>query len=446
MLRNIFLARILMPECFGVSALIIAALVSIDTLTEVGIRQAVIQNNTVPERDMLSAAWFLAAARAFAIVALLFLAAPWFAQFFNLGEHVLAFRLGGLAILANCLTSPRSYLKERSLDYRRIALTSSLGSMIGIVATIVLALHYKQPWTLVAGYIIECLARCVLSYTLFPYFPSHIAGNQAFRGVSRYTKGMIGLPILTFIYIKSDIFVLSKFVPKAEVGQYALCLTVAMSPFVLTNVVARVLIASFAAHQHDPIALKRQYCKALAAYLWMCLPIIALLLFNGRSVVYILLGEKYVEMGHLLCGIFASQAIYAACSPAASLLMAVGRPDLCRLSVLVRALVGLVLIPLATYWWGVGGTVGSLILCSSIGYYLYAKCLKYVILMRISEFWELLKRPLMVAIITAASSLAIHQIKMFGLMVELCISALVAILATWPFLRYIQLQFASQGK
>src|SRR5262245_48958966 len=98
-LRNILLARMLAPEACGVMAIILAANHAFETITEIGIQTAIIQNPRGQERTYLNGAWWLSMSRAVGLYALACLGAPWLAEFYQNPALLPLLRVAFLSIL-----------------------------------------------------------------------------------------------------------------------------------------------------------------------------------------------------------------------------------------------------------------------------------------------------------------------------------------------------------
>src|ERR1700689_1406590 len=85
--RNMILTRLLAPEAFGTMAVVLSAGSVIQMVTDIGVKEAIIQNPRGSEDDYLSAAWWIASFRALSIYACIFLLAPLIARFY--GNHEL---------------------------------------------------------------------------------------------------------------------------------------------------------------------------------------------------------------------------------------------------------------------------------------------------------------------------------------------------------------------
>ena len=75
-------------------------------------------------------------------------------------------------------------------------------------------------WALAIGFGSESAFRCVLSYILYPGFPSITWNRDAIRDLYDFSKQAFGLSFLNLIFSRTDIFVLGKLYPATELGLY----------------------------------------------------------------------------------------------------------------------------------------------------------------------------------------------------------------------------------
>src|SRR5262245_46655589 len=167
-LRNILLARMLAPEAFGVMAIILAANQAFETITEIGIQTAIIQNPRGQERTYLNGAWWLSMSRAVGLYALACLGAPWLAEFYQNPALLPLLRVAFLSILFKGATSPGIHLAVKQMNFKHWVMAQYGGGLIGIVTSIFLAYFIRDIWALVIGFMLEAGARCLLSYLVCP--------------------------------------------------------------------------------------------------------------------------------------------------------------------------------------------------------------------------------------------------------------------------------------
>ena len=83
---NLIMARLLLPEMFGVMVIATTVSVLLHLLSDVGLRQNIIQSHRGDDPEFLNTAWTVQIIRGFVLFALTLLlaAASWFAQLANL--------------------------------------------------------------------------------------------------------------------------------------------------------------------------------------------------------------------------------------------------------------------------------------------------------------------------------------------------------------------------
>ncbi|MCG6534964.1 MAG: oligosaccharide flippase family protein, partial [Syntrophales bacterium LBB04] len=155
LLRNIVLTRILMPEAFGIMAIIMAINMALESLTQIGTNLSIIHNERGRENVFLNGAWMLSIGRALMLFVIAFMAAPWIAELYENPELITLMRVGFISILINGTMSPRAYVALKDLEYRKWVIISHGGNAIGIAFTVVLALVLTNVWALVIGFLVE---------------------------------------------------------------------------------------------------------------------------------------------------------------------------------------------------------------------------------------------------------------------------------------------------
>src|ERR1700689_5219348 len=75
--RNMVLTRLLAPSSFGAMAIVMASSAIVGSLTEVGLRAAVVHNPRGGEKAYLNAGWWMGFGRAISAYVILFAIAPW---------------------------------------------------------------------------------------------------------------------------------------------------------------------------------------------------------------------------------------------------------------------------------------------------------------------------------------------------------------------------------
>ena len=108
--RNMILARLLAPSAFGTMAIVASASSALQAFTDIGAREALIQNPRGGESQYVSAAWWMAFGRALCTYALVFLAAPYVARFYGNANLSALLRVAASSVLFEGAISTKAYL------------------------------------------------------------------------------------------------------------------------------------------------------------------------------------------------------------------------------------------------------------------------------------------------------------------------------------------------
>lgn len=295
--RNMILARILAPDQFGISAIVIACSAFFEAVTDVGTGQSIIQNKAGDNKEYLNSVWWFNVARGTALFTAGFFAAPLFAWFYKDPNLTAYLRVAFLTMFWNGLTSTGMYAKQRDLKFGTTVWVTQGSGLIGTIVTLCLAIFVKNVWVLVIGVVCEGMFRCILSFILCPIKPHLPIDKAASKDLSRFSRGMAGLPIFTFLVLQADVFVLGRVSSKEVLGMYFLALSLANMPVMIFNKIANpLLLPVFARLQNDLQKLSSYLMKVTRLILMFGLPMATCMAVFASPILTVVFGAKYAVM------------------------------------------------------------------------------------------------------------------------------------------------------
>lgn len=369
--RNIILTRILAPEDFGVMAMVLTINQFLISLTEVGIKEAVIQNPRAAEVEFLNAAWWLSVLRGLLLYGLAVLMTPLVVLYFrkpDLGPYL---QVAFLGLLLQGVFSPKAYLAIKQMHYGRWVGIQNGGAGVGILITIALGVWIKGAWALVIGFCAEQVMRSVLSFIICFYRPGFKFERALFMAVLKYNFAMLGIPIMVFIFMRIDVFVLGRLLSSSDLGLYSMAGALAMTPFAfLDQIVHQVIMPMLAQVQTEYSKFNHIIISGSKIILIIGWPFVTFLACYGADVLTVVYGPQYASVA-VVFGILGSIACLKTVNiPAVSAYYALGKPELQRRFVSIRTLLAVLTVAPAGYLWGMLGVTGAMLLSIIAAYVL----------------------------------------------------------------------------
>lgn len=363
LVRNMILARLLAPSEFGLMAIIIAFSTAFEAFADIGVRQSIIHSKIGNQTRYLNVAWWFQTIRGIVLFVIAYLASPWISHFYENTELLPLMRVALVAILFRSLISPRAYVLEKEMKFGKWVFMTQGGSILGTMVTLSLVLFLvRNVWALVIGSVAEMAFQCLLSFILCPFLPRLSFDRNSLTSILKYSRGMLGLSLLTIVALQTDIIVLGKVVSTEQLGMYSLALALAQQPMSLFGQsIGRVLFSAFAERQDEKRFLCRVVIRMIRTTIVFGVPLIALIaLFSGPilSVVY---GPRYVGAALTFTILCVAMLFYVQAAVLSQIYMGIGMPYLHRRYVILLASLIICLIYPGIRFYGLAGAAGVLL-------------------------------------------------------------------------------------
>ena len=386
--RVMILARLLVPEDFGIVAITMMVVVTFESITDVGIRISIIQNKEGDKDSYLNAAWWFQSIRGLGLFILSFLFAPLIASFYDNAVLTDLFRISFLSIIFNGLISPHVHLLERSFRFGRWTLMLQGSALLGTAITIVLAYYLQNYWAVVIGGTIERLLYCVLSHILYPFRPRLEIDKDNLSELYKFAKDIFGLSVLNLIARQADVIVLGKIIAPSILGSYYLATQLAEQPIsLLSNIFPRILLPLFSSMQGNTLKIKNSILSVNYGTALLGIPITVFMAINSYELLSVIYGNQYVNASLALSILSINIYIRAQIMLQTQIYMGIGVPHLHRRQSLNRSVFIAILIYPAAKYAGLWGAALVLLLANITMFVLQLNMLKRIIQLNIKEFF-----------------------------------------------------------
>lgn len=365
LVRNIALTRILAPEAFGIMSIIIAINTLFVSFTEMGIMQAIVQNPKGDKDTYLNGAFWVSFGRGLLIYFVIFIIAPWLASFYESPEIALLLRISSLTLLLSSANNPKAFIALKNMNYKIWVIIQNSGGVLGPLTAIISGIFLKNVWALVLGILAEEFVRFIFSYLLVPYFPRFKFEKETFQSLLNFIKGMVGLPIITFLFNRADVFVLGKLISKSELGKYTIAYGLAQaSSLLFSTFISPMLLPVFSSLQDDRAAFERIVLKFSFYISCIFLPLLTIASCASPHLLAFLYGKAYASVSVTFMILCACIAVLMIGEILMKTLYAIGKPQYSREISLVRLVIMIAIIYPFIIKFGLIGAASARLLAS----------------------------------------------------------------------------------
>ncbi|MCE5187069.1 MAG: oligosaccharide flippase family protein [Planctomycetaceae bacterium] len=400
LVSKIVLAKLLAAEELGLMIVILPLVTFFDTLTEIGIKQAVIQHKEGATERYLNTAWWIQSIRGVLLYCCAYLLSPILCRIWVYGkadvslgysqsELLWMVRIAFLTILFNGFISPRSNVLLKEFKFGRSVILAQGSTILGSVLTIILAVAFRNVWAFVIGTVSQYFFLCVLSYVMCPFMPRRTYHAASFHALMRFGRGMFGLPLLTYLAFYMDVLVGSLFISRPLIGMYGFALILARTPReLLTRIFGPLLIPAYAEKQDDPRAISRGVLWITWATSLVVLPLTVYMIVCRNAILTILYKPEFTQVGLAFSLLCLTYTILLQEFPLGKVFLGIGTPEKHRLYVILRALLLAGLIVPAIKLYGITGLAGALLLSNAAAYWYQLRMLHKLIGLDIRAYWS----------------------------------------------------------
>jgi PST family polysaccharide transporter len=329
LVTTIVLARLLLPEDFGLFALALSLLAVAQITQESGLGAALIVNRG----DLRTAAASVAVVApviALALYALVFAAAPLLADVFREPHLEDVLRVTALVLVLRGFSIMPVALLEREMRFRSITAIELASGAAQAATAIVLAAAGAGVWSLVGGQLGFVVAELALAWTFTPIRPSPFEARWSrLRELMRFGR-YVGLANLAnYASGSADGLIVGRMLGATQLGFFSFAKRLAMMPVgVIGNILGRGVYAALALLQGDREGFRRVWLENVQRVALLSVPTTIGLVIVADPLVETLFGERWRPAVPVLQILALRGLVRTFSATSGEVFQALGRPQL----------------------------------------------------------------------------------------------------------------------
>ncbi|WP_029674709.1 oligosaccharide flippase family protein [Bradyrhizobium japonicum] len=377
---NLLLTRLLAPEMFGIMAVATVVMATLTVLSDLGLKQSVIQNHRGADPTFLNTVWTIQIVRGaqLALLALGVAALMAVAQHYGAISSTSVYAdsrvpsviaVVSVTAIVSGFASTKTIEAARNLQIRRATLVEIAAQVIGLGVMLGWIAHDRSIWALVAGSIASASMSTVLSHAVLFGHRNRLAWDKStVREVVKFGKWMLLGSIIGAMISNLDRVLLAGMTDAAALGVYAIAFNLYLSAeHVLMRAVSSIGYPAISeVVRSRPENLQAAYYRmhrivALAAYAGFGLLVVA-----SPRLIGLLYDQRYSNAGWML-QILSIGLLFVPAQLALQTFLAMNRPKLNTALASLRLATMLCAMPIGFKLFGLPGALvglaGSSVVC-----------------------------------------------------------------------------------
>jgi O-antigen/teichoic acid export membrane protein len=244
------LTRLLVPEYFGLMALLNTILTGLTMFSDIGVGASVTRDARGEEVEFLNTAWTIQVARGFLLWAICFALGRPAAVFYHEPRLGLMLPILGFTIVLNSITSIKLFVLIRHLAVREYALFEIMTQAVQLSVIAIWATIHSSLWALIGGALVSSLVRAAASHLLLPGHRDRLGWEKhSAKSIIEFGKWVFVAGAVFFLASQSDRLIFGRLVSLNTLALYGVAFTIADIPrqiiLAFTSKVAFPFIAKF---------------------------------------------------------------------------------------------------------------------------------------------------------------------------------------------------------
>ena len=401
-LIGIILARLLTPEDYGLVGMLAIFFTLSNVFIEGGLAKALIQRKECNDIDY-STAFVSNIGMSLCIYFILYISAPWIADFYNEPILIELTRISALSIIFGSFNVVQRARLMSQVNFKSLAQINVISTIISGIVGIIMAYFGCGVWSLVG----MTICTSVLLFFLFPFYsrwrPSIHFSKSSFRNLFGFGSKLMITGIVAVIVNNISTIFIGRYYKSDQLGYYTRASHFSeLIAFTAFEVLGNVTFPVLSGLQDDRERLVMVYRKSLFFTALFICPIMVLCTLLAKPIVIILLTEKWLPCVILMQWLFLTRLFTPLSALNMNILNAIGRSDLYMkldfAKIPLDIIILVITIPIGVKAIVIGNFINSFV-CFFVNAYLPGKIFGYGSLQQIYD-WRYILLSIMIMTIS----------------------------------------------
>jgi len=284
----------LSPEEFGLIGMITIFISISQVFVDSGLSQSLIRKQNCTTTDFSTIFWVNLIIGVICYL-LIWLAAPFIADFYNNQKLVSLTRVTSLSIIIGSITLIQQTILTKDLDFKTITKSSTIGTFISGVASLIMAFYGLGVWSLVWRSIINQGVRSAILWQQNRWKPVMEYSRITLREHFRFGSNILIISLISAVYKNISNLIIGKSYSEKILGYYTNADQYSMMPSsTITSITNKVSYPVLSEMQNDDMKLKTNVNKLITNVMYISFVVMFGLAAVAKPLFGVVLGAKWL--------------------------------------------------------------------------------------------------------------------------------------------------------
>lgn len=292
---GIILARLLTPYDYGCIGMLMIFMLLAESFIDGGFGSALIQKKQPTQTDY-STIFIWNLGMAVLLYAVLYVSAPYVAQFYNIPLLCNVLRVQGIILFIYAFNIVQRNQLQKKMNFKVLSIVTILTSVTALTVTVIMAYHGYGVWALVAQYILTALIPALVFWFYVRWRPQLTFSWQSFRELFSFGFYMFLTHLLNQFGQQIQGLLIGRFYNAATMGYYSKAnATERLASTSISKVMSQVTYPLYAEMQDDKTALGDMIKKITLTLSYVTFPLMFILLLCAKPLFILLYSERWAD-------------------------------------------------------------------------------------------------------------------------------------------------------
>lgn len=344
LLVELVLARLLLPDDYGVVAIVTVLISFFNVFVDSGFANALIQKLDADDLDFSSVFWFNIL-WCIVLYTVLFFIAPLIALFYGNNDLIAIIRVLGVQIIISGVKNVEQAYVSRNLLFRKFFFATLGGTIGAAVLGVFMALHGYGVWALVAQHLFNTLLDTIILWITVKWRPKFIFSLQRLKSLFSYGWKLLVSALIDTVYNQFSQLLIGKVYTSGDLAYYNRGNQ--FPSLFITNInssIDSVLLPTLSKEQRDKQRVKEMTRRSIQTSVYVIAPLMIGLIVVGEPFVRLILTEKWLPCVFYMRIFCIAYIFYPIHTANLNAIKALGRSDIFLKLEVIKKIFGLTII------------------------------------------------------------------------------------------------------